>query len=720
MDLLRRYFKYFETYEILLFLLIFLLFIFGSLIFVDYKSNSKLLYFAYSYQNSLLDEVKKNIDDLYVKFLLDAKEISKQIDAGEQVKEKNIIITKKNSVYYDSTGKVILDLINTLKEVDDRQIIFIGEIPYLFFHVKDEYNDYDIFKIYNLKEIVRLVIPKNFNFVIRKGEDVFYSSDKIFDEKFFQKGDFIYSFANRDYIVSEASLFKNTSIYIFSEKISYFRILNKMERVSIEDIFVGILFILVLILIRYYAGKFYYEREEIEQLFEIEHEKFESIVKALGEGVALINSNYECVWANSIIKGYSQKGSVTECYKIIWNEEKVCKECKMQSVIENKKIESFRKEYKSENNIHYFDVILSPLLDQNNNVIAVVELIRDITDIITLQLQVQENENYLRNILENIPDAIITFDNNFRILTGNKRAYELFGDDIVGKNIKLYLKNENMWKRVNDENIIENFDTYIENDINIPVRLSILKLTNDDNFHYLMIIRDMTKIRELESKLIEREKLSALGLLAGGVAHEINNPLVGILNFAQLLERRLPDDSYEKKLVKTIIEASKDTKNIVSNLLAFARHKDSDISNVDIRDSLDFAIKILGSKIKDKKVVVNTDIQCDTTIKANKGKLHQLLINLISNAIDAVEIGGKVDITFYMENGRKVLKVRDNGKGIPEEIRQRIFDPFFTTKGVGKGTGLGLAIVKSIVDEYNWKIEVESELNNYTEFAIYI
>ncbi|BAI80838.1 hypothetical protein DEFDS_1377 [Deferribacter desulfuricans SSM1] len=718
MDLLKKYFKYFETYEILLFLFIFLLFIFGSLVFIDYKSNSKLLSYAFSYQQTLIDNIKKRIEDLNVEFVLNTEDIFYELQSNKNIDVENLVVLQKNKLILDTSSIFIPNMLKTFSNVGNEDIIFSKNIPYLVFHVKK--NDFNFYKIIDLIETIKSLVPKDFNFVIKKGQDVYFLRDQFYDDNLYKKGNFIFKYNNKEYIVSESTVIGDTNLYILSDKLGYFRVLNKIERVSLIDIIIGFLFISTLILIRYYIGRFYYEREEIEQLFEIEHEKFESIVEAIGEGVALVDHNYKCIWANTLIKENLGEGEEHYCYSMIWDEIKPCVECTMEKVFETKNIQSFRKEINQGAKTFYYDVILSPLVDNEGKVIAVVELVRDITDIITLQLQVQQSENYLRNILENIPDAIITFDENYNILTRNKAALEIFGDEIQNCNIKDYVRDENLWEILKDQNLVENYDVYIEGEKSKPVRLSIIKLINDNRLHYLMIVRDMTKIRELESKLVEKEKLSALGLLAGGVAHEINNPLVGILNFAQLLDKKLPENSYEKKLVKTIIEASKDTKQIVNNLLAFARHKDSDVSNVDLKDSLDFAIKILGSKIRDKKVDVKVDIFCDTNVLANKGKLHQLIINLLSNAIDAVDENGKIDILFDKLEDKRVFKIKDYGKGIPEDVSQKIFDPFFTTKGLGKGTGLGLAIVKSIVDEYGWEIDVKSEVGKYSEFIIYI
>ncbi|KAA0259449.1 PAS domain S-box protein [Deferribacter autotrophicus] len=719
MDFVKNYFKYFETYEILLFLFIFLLFIFGSVIFIDIKSNSKLINYAYSFQKELILKVKDKIESNSVKFQREAENLINIIEDNRTVDNDGILIFKDKKIVVDNSDIYFDDLYSFLSKIDDFYLIkIIKRTPYVVYIFKK--SNYLVIKYQEIKEIVDEVVPKNFYFVLIKDNKTYFLSDSLYGFKFEDKKYYTASYENKDYIVSSDLLFDNFKAYVLSNKTDYFRIMNKLERVSLINVFIGIIFIIMLILIRYYIGRFYYEREKFEHLFELEHEKFESIVEAIGEGVVLIDKNYNVLWANNYIRNFVDLNEGDKCFSAICGNENVCEKCNLNDVIKEKKVKTYRYKDFIKGKTGHYDVILSPLLDSQGEVVAVVELIRDLTDLVNLQIQVQESENYLRNILENIPDAIITFDADYKILTTNIQAQKLFCENkLVDDDIRNYINDNHLFELLKSNNLVEHFDTYIQNnEKNIPVRISALEIINENDKHSLMIIRDMSKIRELEAQLIEREKLSALGLLAGGVAHEINNPLVGILNFAQLLDKRLPEGSYEKRLVKTIIEASKDTKNIVSNLLLFARHKEGEYSNFDIKESIDFALKILGSTIKKKNLNVNVDILCDSVVYGNRGKVHQVIINLISNAIDALKSGGCIDIKFECIDDKKIFTVRDNGIGIPDEVKSKIFDPFFTTKEVGKGTGLGLAIVKSIVEEHGWSIKVKSEKNSYTEFKI--
>jgi signal transduction histidine kinase len=230
------------------------------------------------------------------------------------------------------------------------------------------------------------------------------------------------------------------------------------------------------------------------------------------------------------------------------------------------------------------------------------------------------------------------------------------------------------------------------------------------------LIIDVTENINMQQKMLQSEKLSALGLLAGGIAHEINNPLVGILNFAQLLSKKIDNKSPEGKLVDTIIEAGTETKRIVQNLLVYARQSVDKKETYPIEESIEFAIKILNSKIRAKCLKVNILQEETFIVRANKGKIHQVFLNLLTNSIDASKNNGRIDIVLNFN--KKEIKIKDYGIGIKKEFLDKIFDPFFTTKDVGEGTGLGLSIIAGIINEHGWNISVESEFGKYTVFTI--
>ena len=237
----------------------------------------------------------------------------------------------------------------------------------------------------------------------------------------------------------------------------------------------------------------------------------------------------------------------------------------------------------------------------------------------------------------------------------------------------------------------------------------------------VVYVQDVTEKKLLTQKLIQTDKLSSLGELVSGVAHELNNPLTGIMCFSELLMEDKLGESASSKLRK-INDASHRCKKIIENLLTFARWKRpekayGDVNRI-IRDSIDFR----GYQLKLDNIHVELDLEENapwTMVDANQ--VQQVFLNIINNASDAIKESGapgKIKISSRHASGKLVISFEDTGKGISEEIATRIFDPFFTTKAVGKGTGLGLSISYGIIHEHGGNIYASSRLRGGTTFIV--
>ncbi|MBI1910053.1 MAG: hybrid sensor histidine kinase/response regulator [Deltaproteobacteria bacterium] len=233
--------------------------------------------------------------------------------------------------------------------------------------------------------------------------------------------------------------------------------------------------------------------------------------------------------------------------------------------------------------------------------------------------------------------------------------------------------------------------------------------------------RDVTEEKILQQKLMQNEKMVALGMLAGGVAHEINNPLGGILAFTQLAMRELEPAHAVRDDLKEIEGAAIRCKKIVENLLNFSRQtKDSDRMEVDLNEAVEKILPLLRLKFKSRGVEVQTDYEKRLPLVCgNESRIQQVVVNLLTNAFQAMPQGGIIFVKTLPASGGQVgLVVRDTGTGIRKEHLPRIFDPYFTTKAVGEGTGLGLSISYSIVVEHGGRIEVTSEWGRGSAFTV--
>ena len=230
---------------------------------------------------------------------------------------------------------------------------------------------------------------------------------------------------------------------------------------------------------------------------------------------------------------------------------------------------------------------------------------------------------------------------------------------------------------------------------------------------------DLTERRGLERQILKSQKLAAVGLLAAGIAHEINNPLSGVVGYSKLLlEKPLPDAIRER--VQKIADSGERCRKIVEGVLLFSRQQDGGVRRkVDVRTLVDRVIAIGEYQWRMHNVRVMREADDSVEIMADADQLEQVLLNLLSNAVDAMPHGGAIRVSLRrLADGSACLSVADEGHGIPEEIQARIFDPFFSTKEIGKGTGLGLAISYGIVQDHGGDIVVQSTPGRGAEFVV--
>ncbi|HEX4424062.1 MAG TPA: ATP-binding protein [Terriglobales bacterium] len=239
----------------------------------------------------------------------------------------------------------------------------------------------------------------------------------------------------------------------------------------------------------------------------------------------------------------------------------------------------------------------------------------------------------------------------------------------------------------------------------------------------LIIMDDITERVELESQLSQADKLSSIGLLAAGVAHEVNTPLAVISSYAQMLSKQLQGDPAKGALMEKITRQTFRASEIVNNLLNFSRTSGTEFKDVDVNGIILDTLALLEHQFKTAKVRVQDELSDHLPrITGNPGRLQQVFLNLFLNARDAMPAGGTLRVATSNGEGVSVL-VSDTGSGIAQEHIRRIYDPFFTTKttpqeGQGRGTGLGLSVTYGIIQEHAGKIRVESRPGEGTTFYV--
>ena len=302
-----------------------------------------------------------------------------------------------------------------------------------------------------------------------------------------------------------------------------------------------------------------------------------------------------------------------------------------------------------------------------------------------------------------------------------KLVEELFAEDF-GETLRQVLGNAG-WHLMELRNIYK-LHTATRDGRSLILNIALAPLQSDslDRAGALIVLEDVTTRMRLEEQLQQREKLSSIGLLAAGVAHEVNTPLTGVSSYTQMLLGMLPETDPKHALLQKVRRQADRASDIVNNLLNFSRTGNvTEFGEVDVNRVLKDTLQLLEPQMRRSHIEIVRAFDLDLPkVFANAGKLQQVFTNLILNARDACSEGGRITLTTTAsaEDDSVTIEVADTGHGIAPENVAKIYDPFFTTKGVGRGTGLGLAVSYGIVQEHSGQITVNSTPGKGTSFRI--
>jgi PAS domain S-box-containing protein len=369
----------------------------------------------------------------------------------------------------------------------------------------------------------------------------------------------------------------------------------------------------------------------------------------------------------------------------------------------------------------------------NGELIGTVATLRDITDPKRAQDTLARSEARYRHLVESASDAIVTLDANGRFTTVNHAAENISGykrEELVGQWFAPMLPDDDLPKALGHFQQALSGETglfesqFYRKDGEVRT-ISITYSTPQKDEEVLCLIRDVTDQKMLQEQLIQSEKMSAIGQLVSGVAHELNNPLAGISAFAQLLlaEKRFPPD--QRTAAETIYSEARRASRIVQNLLTFARQHKAEKVPTAINQVLDDTLELRGYELRVRGIDVRREY--DESIPETMADAHQLqqvFLNLITNAEQAMEQKDghhhRLTVSTRRSGDAIRIEIEDTGAGIPANLIERIFNPFFTTKPTGSGTGLGLSISLGIVREHEGKIWAENSSQSGARFVVEI
>ena len=345
-------------------------------------------------------------------------------------------------------------------------------------------------------------------------------------------------------------------------------------------------------------------------------------------------------------------------------------------------------------------------------------------------------KEFNESIVESVNIGILAVDLDGRVTRCNSSLEELLGiqrDEAIGRHVEELFAEDfaetlqqvlgiESWRLTVARNIYK-LHTASRDGRSLILNIALAPLQSETSGRTgaLVVLEDVTSRVRLEEQLQQREKLSSIGLLAAGVAHEVNTPLTGVSSYTQMLLGMLPETDPKHALLQKVRRQAERASDIVNNLLNFSRTGGpTEFADVDIHRVLDDTLQLLEPQFRRSQIEIAREYEPDLPMAfGNAGKLQQLFTNLLLNARDAIVDAGCVTLATYVSDDESItVEVRDTGFGIAPENVAKIYDPFYTTKGVGRGTGLGLAISYGIIQEHSGHIAVSSAPARGTTFRI--
>ena len=398
-----------------------------------------------------------------------------------------------------------------------------------------------------------------------------------------------------------------------------------------------------------------------------------------------------------------------------------------------------------------FEVGVDPVLNADGNIDGAVHIMSDVTERHHMEQALRLADERLRTVLNSTPDAIAVTDLEGEITECNATALTMFGfrskQELIGKSAfdlisdKESKRAANLLAQILRGGALRNIEytatTKDGQEFPAEFSASVMRESLERPTSIVATIRDISERKQaeaerlrLEAQLRHQQKLESIGTLAGGVAHEINNPINGIMNYAQLIADRIEEDNSIGEYAREIISETKRVAVIVRNLLHFARYETPPYSLATPADIIHDTLSLVHTVLRHDQITLEIEIPDGLPqIHCRSQQIQQVLMNLITNARDALNERHaehheqkvlRITAGEHVKEGAPWIRisVEDHGTGIDAEIRQRIFDPFFTTKPKEIGTGLGLSISHGIVEEHAGRLWFESKKEEYTRFHL--
>jgi len=468
--------------------------------------------------------------------------------------------------------------------------------------------------------------------------------------------------------------------------------------------------------------------------------KLETVLNAIGgedKEIIIVGKDMKIIWANHSFE--KQAGRLKDikgkfCYQVYQNRDEPCENCPVLNTFRTGRIKKTKQYiYDTQGNKRFCNFISMPIKNERRKIIAVVELITDLTKKGELEHELKVVKDELQSVFDGIEDGICVIDKNYQILRANQRILKIFDkrsfSDLLRK--KCFIEYFENWRTCSNcpaQKTFENAEPcrltkiYHGRDKNkVILDIATFPLKDDEGrvTQVIVYIKDITDMINLEEQVLFNERLTEVAELAAGVAHEIKNPLGNIMAAAQfcLLKKQLNKET--KNYLEIVLRNAENANKIIKQLMSFAKPRELSFKLEDITQVINRVCTLVETKcVKQKVSVIKKWPRSIPPILLDSDLLEQTFLNLILNSLDAMPNGGKLTIAALVniQQNEIVVSFVDTGGGISPENLDKVIEPFFTTKETG--IGLGLSFVRHAIDCHKGKISIKSKIDQGTEVMV--
>ena len=475
--------------------------------------------------------------------------------------------------------------------------------------------------------------------------------------------------------------------------------------------------------------------------------RFEKIAEMGDDGIFVFDEKYRIEFANTMatdIAGYTLDELIGMNFNLLLNEQHRKIMSDLHSEVEedeNRRVCMEMAINTAEGDTKEVEICITIAMGEEG-VVKTYAYMRDITQRKKMEREIREKNEFLSKLIESSTDSIVVTDMEGNILLFNRGAEELLGykaDEVIEKmNIRniyppgvakevmdkmrgpdyggdgrlkaLPMVHRNRWGEMIDGSLSASiiFDDKGNEIATVGIFTDLRSRMNMEK-----------QLRETQQQLLQSEKLAAMGRLTSQIAHELNNPIYGIMNTLELLKSEIAENSKRRRILDMSLSETERVSEMLSNMLSFSKPKEEERRDVDINKLLENIMLFFEKQLWESNIEIKTNFDPDLNhIQASPNQIRQVILNIIANARDAMPDGGRLTVATENKNVLIVINITDTGIGIPDEIKDKIFDAFFTTKHKVKGVGLGLSVCYGIVKDHGGDILVKSDVGKGSTFSV--